>query len=55
MCFLFLNRAQQLLDLITERPVTIHVFVVQGINLHPRDGVGNSDPYLQLNYGTEKV
>lgn len=48
-------RAQQLLDLISERTILVQVYVVQGINLRPRDRVQCSDAYVQIACGQTKV
>lgn len=43
------------MDLISERTVLIQVYIVQGINLRPRDRLQSSDPYVQIECGATKI
>lgn len=36
-------------------PVVVRIYVVQGINLRPRDKHDFSDAYLKIEYGGSKV
>ncbi|XP_037045765.1 otoferlin [Bradysia coprophila] len=49
------NRSVELSSLITETKIVVRIYVVQGINLRSKDSAGNSDPYLRIEYGTNKV
>lgn len=42
-------------SLITETKVMVRVYIVQGLNLRPCDKNGDSDPYIQIEYGNHKV
>lgn len=33
----------------------VRVYIVQGLNLRPCDKNGDSDPYIQIEYGNHKV
>lgn len=48
-------RHPQLACLITETKVMVRVYIVQGLNLRPCDKNGDSDPYIQIEYGNHKV
>lgn len=43
------------MDLISEQAVLIHVYIVQGLNLRPRDRDQSSDAYIQIECGSTKV
>lgn len=48
-------RSVELTSLIMETKIVVRVYVVQGINLRSKDVTGNSDSYLKLEFGTDKV
>ncbi len=35
--------------------IVVRIYVVQGINLRSKDASGNSDSYLRIEYGSDKV
>lgn len=49
------QRYHQLSDLISEKQITVRVYIVQGMNLRPMDSSQYSDPYIQIQYGSHKV
>lgn len=45
----------ELTSLITETKIVVRIYIVQGINLCSKDSHGNSDSYLKVEYGTDKI
>lgn len=45
----------ELTSLIAQTKIVVRIYVVQGINLRSKDVSGNSDSYLRIEYGTDKV
>lgn len=39
----------------TETKIVVRIYVVQGLNLRSKDVSSDSDPYLRIEYGADKV
>ncbi|KAJ6640633.1 Fer-1-like protein 6 [Pseudolycoriella hygida] len=49
------NRQIEVTSLITETRISVRIYVVQGINLRSKDVSSNSDSYLRIEFGTNKI
>lgn len=45
----------ELTSLIAETKILVRIYIVQGINLRSKDGNGNNDSYIRIEFGTNKV